>query len=121
MKKIFFLLTILSGSISVELIAQGIKANGEDLSFVTVKIMDNNGNLVPDANNLVKFSITGESFIAGADNGYQADLSSFKGDRKKAFNGLSLAVLQSKQKAGTIKLTETADGLQPATIIVKTK
>jgi beta-galactosidase len=98
-----------------------IKANGEDLSFVTVKIMDKNGNLVPDANNLVKFNIEGEGFIAGVDNGYQADLSSFKGDRKKAFNGLCLAVVQSKQKAGTIKLTATADGLQPASIILVTK
>jgi beta-galactosidase len=75
-----------------------ISSNGEDLSFVTVKIEDKDGNIVPDAGNLVKFTITGDGFIAGVDNGYQADLSSFKGDNKKAFNGLCLAVLQSTKK-----------------------
>jgi beta-galactosidase len=98
-----------------------INANGEDLSFVTIKVVDKDGNLVPDANNLVHFQVKGEGFIAGVDNGYQADLSSFKGDNKKAFNGLCLAILQAKQKAGTIQLTATADGLLPATVTVITK
>lgn len=98
-----------------------IKANGDDLSFVTVKIEDKNGNMVPDAGNLVKFRISGEGSIAGVDNGYQADLSSFKADNKKAYNGLCLAVLQSTKKAGVIKLTATADGLQSSTITVLTK
>jgi len=98
-----------------------ISSNGEDLSFVTVKIEDKEGNIVPDAGNLVKFAITGDGFIAGVDNGYQADLSSFKGDSKKAFNGLCLAVLQSTKKTGSIKLTAIADGLRLASITIITK
>jgi len=98
-----------------------IKANGEDLSFVTVKIVDKEGNLVPNANHLINFKIKGEGTLAGVDNGYQADLSSFKADNKKAFNGLALAVIQSKKKAGQIILSATADGLQAASLVINTK
>jgi len=98
-----------------------IKANGEDLSFVTVKIVDRDGNPVPNANDLINFKIKGEGVIAGVDNGYQADLSSFKADNKKAFRGLALAVVQSKKKAGQIMLTATAAGLQGATIVINAK
>ncbi|OQP58962.1 glycoside hydrolase [Niastella vici] len=98
-----------------------IKANGEDLSFVTVKIVDRDGNPVPNANDLIIFKIKGEGVIAGVDNGYQADLSSFKADNKKAFRGLALAVVQSNRKAGQIMLTATAAGLQGATIVINAK
>ena len=98
-----------------------IAANGEDLSFVTAKIVDKDGNLVPDAGNLVMFSVKGEGFIAGSDNGLQTDLSSFKSTDRRAFNGLCLAVLQANNKAGQVKLTASANGLAPTTIIIKTK
>ncbi len=98
-----------------------IKANGDDLSFVTVKIVDKEGNLVPDANNLIQFDIKGAGFIAGVDNGCQTDLSSFKANNKKAFNGLALAVLQSTRKVGVITLTARAAGLPQSSIIVSSK
>jgi beta-galactosidase len=98
-----------------------IKANGEDLSFVTVKIVDKDGNLVPNADHLINFKIKGEGILAGVDNGYQADLSSFKADNKKAYHGLALAVIQSKKKAGQIILSATAEGLQTASIVINTK
>ena len=55
---------------------QTIKADGADLSFVTVKIVDQNGTLVPMADNLVKFEVTGGS-IAGVDNGNEISHESF--------------------------------------------
>jgi beta-galactosidase len=100
---------------------KNIKTDGKDLSFVTATIVDKNGNIVPTANNLIHFNISGEGFIAGVDNGSETDLSSFKSNQYKAFNGLCLAVVQSKAKAGTIKLTATADGLQSSTITILTK
>ena len=96
-----------------------IKANGEDLSFVTVTVADKDGNPVPDANNLIQFVIQGEGEIAGVDNGCQTDLSMLKADNKKAFKGLALAVVQSKKKAGTITLSATAEGLKSASVIIK--
>jgi beta-galactosidase len=98
-----------------------IRPGGEDLSFVTVKIADKDGNIVPGASDLVKFEIKGEGFIAGVDNGHQTDLSSFKASQRKAFNGLCLAVVQSKQKTGTITLTASADRLQSAAVSIMVK
>ena len=107
----------------IELIAdrKNISANGKDLSFITVNILDKDGNLVPGADNLVKFNITGNGFIAGVDNGYQASMESFKKPYRKAWKGKCLAIIQSTEKAGNITLTAVADGLQSSTITVKSK
>ena len=98
-----------------------IKADGKDLSFVTVTVVDKDGNMVPDAGNLIKFSISGNGFIAGTDNGCETDLTSFKSTERKAFNGLALAVIQSNSKAGAIKLTATSEGLSSSTIDINAK
>ena len=84
--------------------------------FVTLTVYDKDGNVVPDAANLIKFSIVGNAFIAATDNGCQTDLTSFQSPERKAFNGLALAVVQSNGKTGTIKLTATSAGLPAASI-----
>jgi beta-galactosidase len=94
---------------------KAIKADGKDLSFVTVRITDAAGNLVPDADNLVQFSVKGGT-IAAVDNGSQTSMESFRANHRKAFNGLCLAVLKGTHKAGIIELTATTAGLPPATI-----
>ena len=98
-----------------------IKADGKDLSFITVKILDKDGNLVPDAANLVSFKINGGAFIASVDNGDEVSHDPFKANYRKAFNGLALAIIQAKEKAGTVTFTATSTGLQPATVILKTE
>ena len=98
-----------------------IQSDGKDLSFITVRILDAEGNLVPDADNLVKFSIAGQGDIVGVDNGYQASMESFKAPYRKAFNGKCLAIIQSTEKSGKIKLQATSEGLQPMSINLKTK
>lgn len=106
----------------IELIAdrKKIKADGKDLSFVTIRILDKDGNIVPDADNLVQFTLTGAASIAGVDNGFQASLEPFKANYRKAFHGLCLAIIQAQEKAGTIKLTASAKGLSAATITMST-
>ncbi|MEA5404828.1 beta-galactosidase GalB [Arcicella sp. DC2W] len=99
---------------------QSIKANGEDLSFIRVSIVDENGNLVPEANHLVNFSLEGQGSIAGVDNGYQASLEPFKANYRRAFNGLCLAIVQASEKAGKITLKASAEGLQSDTIMIET-
>ncbi|WP_069658796.1 beta-galactosidase GalB [Arcticibacter eurypsychrophilus] len=98
-----------------------IKANGTDLSFITVKVLDKEGNLIPDADDLIQFTLDGNATIAGVDNGYQASMEPFKANSRKAFNGLCLAIIQSTEKAGTIKLVARAAGLQAATLLIKSK
>jgi beta-galactosidase len=107
----------------IELVAdrKNIKADGKDLSFITVRILDKDGNLVPNAGNMVNFKINGEGFIASVDNGDEVSHDPFKADYRKAFNGLALAIIQSKEKAGNITFTATSEGLQGATVVLKTK
>jgi beta-galactosidase len=107
----------------IELIADRkiINADGKDLSFVTVRILDKDGNLVPYADNLVNFKINGSAFIASVDNGSPISHDPFKASYRKAFNGLALAIIQATETPGNVTLTATANGLQPATTIIKTK
>jgi len=98
-----------------------INADGKDLSFVTATVVDKNGVVVPMANNLIQFKISGAGFIAGVDSGDPVSHESFKGDKHTALNGLALAIVQSNGSKGKITLTASAEGLQGTTIIVNTK
>jgi beta-galactosidase len=98
-----------------------IKADGSDLSFVTVKIVDKNGTVVPNADNLVDFQLGGEGLLAGVDNGSQISHESFKANHRKAFHGLCLAIIQSKGKAGRIVLKANAPGLTPASVEIQAR
>ena len=93
-----------------------ISADGRDLSFVTVDILDADGNLVPTADNLVKFDVTGDGFIAGVDNGCQTSMESFKADHRKAFNGKCLVVIQNNGTKGKIEVKATSDGLKDTSV-----
>ncbi len=93
-----------------------IRADGKDLSFVTVKIVDEKGTLVPGAENLVNFSISGEGLIAGVDNGSEISHEPFKANYRKAYHGLCLVVIQSSGKVGDISLKATSQGLKDASI-----
>jgi beta-galactosidase len=106
---------------NIELIADRsiITADGKDLSFVTVKITDENGIMVPYADNLVNFTISGNGFIAGTDNGYQASLEPFKTNYRKAWKGMCLAIIQSNGKTGNIILEAKSEGLQSNKILLK--
>ncbi len=98
-----------------------LKADGVDLSFVTVKVVDRNGTLVPFADDLIKFEVTGEASIAGVDNGYQASHESFKGKQRKAYHGMALAIVQTKQKPGRIVFKATSANLPPASVVLNSR
>jgi beta-galactosidase len=97
-----------------------IKADGNDLSYLTVDVVDANGTIVPGADNLVKFKIEGSGTIIGVDNGDPVSHDSFKVPQRKAFHGKCLVVVQSGEKAGIIKLTANAEGLPVVTVEIKT-
>ncbi len=93
-----------------------IQADGDDLSFITVRIEDHSGNLCPMADNLVHFDVTGAGTIAGVDNGNAATTESFQADHRKAFSGMALLIVRSKEgEPGRIKIVATADGLSKDT------
>lgn len=88
-----------------------LKADGKDISFITVKVLDEAGNLVPDADNLINFRIEGEGFIAGVDNGCQTSMESFKANFRKAFNGMCLLIVQTEKHSGKIEVFASSDQL----------
>ncbi len=98
-----------------------IKADGNDLSFITVDVVDNQGTIVPDAENLVNFKVEGPGAIVGVDNGNPVSHESFKAPMRKAFHGKCLVVVQSGENPGTIKLTASSDGLPETVVELKTK
>jgi beta-galactosidase len=107
--------------IELEADRNNINADGNDLSFITVKILDKDGNIVPDADNLVNFKVSGQGKIVGVGNGSETSHESFKADYRKAFNGLCLVVIQSEKKAGEVSLTASSQGLYGSNIIINTK
>jgi beta-galactosidase len=91
-----------------------LKADGQDLSFVTAEVVDSKGIAVPTANNLLRFSVVGEGFIAGTDNGDPTDSSSLKKPERHLFSGKALVVIQTKKKIGKIRLKVSSNGLKDA-------
>ena len=99
-----------------------INADGEDLSFITLKVADSNGLTVPEANNKVTFSIEGPGEIVATDNGDPANMVSFASKEREAYSGLVLAIIRSeKNKTGIIKITASSMGLRAGKLEIKSK
>jgi beta-galactosidase len=97
-----------------------LHADGEDLAFVTVRIEDAEGNLVPDAENVVRFAVEGAGRVAAVDNGNPASLEPFQARERKAFSGLALLVVRSNRGvSGSIRVRAESAGLLPAGAVLK--
>ena len=96
-----------------------LKADGVDLSFVRVLIVDSKGRMVPRAKNHLKFSVSGPAEIAATDNGDATDLTSFQAPERNAYNGMALVILRSQyQKTGKVVLTVEAKGLPKQKVVL---
>ena len=91
-----------------------LRADGRDLSFVTVTVTDTAGLAVPTDEHLVRFRVSGNARIEGVDNGDEFSHESLKADHVRLFSGKALVIIRAGQTAGTITLTATAEGLEPA-------
>lgn len=99
-----------------------IDADGYDLSFITVKIEDKNGNFCPLADNLVNFEVSGPATIAAVGNGNAVTTESFQANYRKAFNGLCMLIIKSKRnEVGEIKITASSENLKTDSTIVISK
>lgn len=98
-----------------------IFADGSDLSFLTADIVDAEGNLVPDADNLISFELDGPGFVRAVDNGNPNSHEPFVADYRKAFNGKALAIIQSEKQTGILTVTATADGLESAEVTLSVR
>ena len=93
-------------------------ADGKSLTFVTVEVVDSEGNLCPRADNQVFFELNGAT-IAGVDNGCQTSLERFKADNRHAFNGRGLVVIRADRTPGPITLSAKAPDLQSASLTLE--
>jgi beta-galactosidase len=98
-----------------------INADGEDLSIITVSVTDAQGRIVPAADNLIHFKLSGPGKIIGVGNGDPSSHEADKAKERKVFCGLSQVIVQSTKTSGKIKLTATAENLPSATVAVSSQ
>jgi beta-galactosidase len=95
-----------------------IHATGQDLSFVTVEVTDEYGNIQPNADNELLFSIKGAGVIAGVDNANLKDTDPYVSNKRKTWKGRALVVIKSIHRPGDIELKVSSPGLSGSTIIL---
>lgn len=98
-----------------------IKADGKDLAFVTVEILDKDGNLCPRANNFLYFDVKGNALFKAACNGDPTDLTSFASSYMRVFNGKLVVIIQSSKSAGPANLKIFGGKLKPAIVNIEIK
>jgi beta-galactosidase len=97
-----------------------IAADRRDVAHVRVEVRDAQGRVVPNADQEIQFAVEGAGQLIGVDNGDPFSHESYQARRRRAFHGLCLAVVQSTARAGRIRVTAAAAGLQPAELTLTT-
>ncbi len=95
-----------------------IKADGEDLSYITVEVTDQNGMRNPKAENLIHFRIEGPGAIAGVGNANPVSIESYQQPQRKAWHGRCIVVIKATKEAGRIILKANSTGLKTATTVI---
>ena len=98
-----------------------LTADGKDLAYVTVKVLDKDGNLCPADNRQINFSVKGTGKYRAAANGDPTNLEQFHLPKMHAFNGMLTAILQAGETAGEIVFTAKANGVKAGNIRIQTK
>ena len=98
-----------------------LKADGEDMTFITVNILDKDGILVPDADNSIQVGVTGAADFKGICNGDATSTEVFSKPTMKTFHGQLVIGIQSNGKQGDATIKVTGKGLKPATLTVNSK
>ncbi|MFE2216905.1 glycoside hydrolase family 2 TIM barrel-domain containing protein [Streptomyces canus] len=96
-----------------------LAADGRSLVFVTADVVDSRGVVVPDAEHLISFAVTG-GFLAGLDNGREESAERYQATTRTAFHGKALAIVRSGTEPGVLKVTASAEGLRAGRAKVRT-
>jgi beta-galactosidase len=96
-----------------------LRADGQDLSVVTVRIVDAQGRTVPTADHEVSFTVRGQGALIGVGNGDPISHEADKAERRRAFNGLCMALVQTLRGAGEIEVEASSAGLASAQVRLK--
>lgn len=98
-----------------------INGGRQDVVIITIKILDQNGLMVPTADNLLYFNIEGAGQLIGVGNGNPGSHESDKSPLRRAFNGMCQIIVQSHAVEGEIKVTASSDGIRKGSCIIKVK
>ena len=98
-----------------------IAADGKDISFVNVKIVDKEGNFCPTDEREISFKVKGAGVFKAVANGNPSSLESFQTPKMKLFSGQLTALVQSAEKGGTITLEATAKGVKAGKISIEVR
>ena len=98
-----------------------IQSDGRDVSNIAVYVTDNSGNIVADANNLIKLEVVGEGKLIGFGTGNQWSHEDYKSNERKVYKGRALAIVQSKRRSGLINVTAQSDGLSLSSLVIKSE
>jgi len=96
-----------------------IAADGEDVSMITVSVLDSQGRVVPTASNEIAFEVSGAGKLKGVGNGDPSCHESDLGPKRSVFNGLAQAIVQAGKQPGAIQVTARAAGLETATVSIE--
>lgn len=107
----------------IELVADKttLKADGKDLSFITVRVVDKDGNLCPDDDRQISFKVKGAGTYRAAANGKTTSLELFHLPQMTLFSGQLTAIVQAGEKAGDITFEASAKGVKKAKLVLKSK
>ncbi|MEU9989274.1 glycoside hydrolase family 2 TIM barrel-domain containing protein [Streptomyces sp. NPDC048045] len=98
---------------------KSLAADGRSLVFVTAEVVDAHGVVVPGADHLIAFDVSGGS-LAGVDNGREESAERYQASTRTAFHGKALAIVRSGAESGTLKVTARVEGLRTGTVSVRT-
>jgi beta-galactosidase len=108
-------------AVSLSIDRDTIAADRRDVAHATLRNLDEAGRVVPVANSEVTLEVEGEGKLIGMDNGDPASHEDYKSNRRKAFNGLCLAIVQATAKPGAIRLTTSSPSLKQASVVITSK
>jgi beta-galactosidase len=107
--------------IALSLDRESVAADRRDVVHATVQLVDEKGRCVPTADHEITFAIEGDARLIGVDSGNPGSHEDYRSNRRKAFNGLCLAIIQSTAKPGSVRITASSPGLNPASAVFVTK
>jgi beta-galactosidase len=95
-----------------------IAGDGDDVSLVTVQVVDAAGRTVPTANATITFAVSGAGRLIGLGNGDPSSHEADKGSMRSVFNGLAQAIVQSDGRPGELRLDASSPGLASGSVVV---
>jgi beta-galactosidase len=95
--------------------------NFDDAAIITAEIVDENGILCPNTDQLITFKLNGQGLVNAVDNGALTSTEQYKGTERRANRGRAIAIIQANAEKGKIELTAQSEGLVPASVSIEVK